>query len=1478
MFDVTVADQLLAENMGLSASAALPVWILRSARRSRFVTHLVLAIVISLAALASAAHADEPLRMLFLGDEGHHHPAAMFELAGPALAATSIETEYSADAAALNADKLAGVDCVLIFRDSGDLSPDQEAALLKFVESGRGLVAVHCASHCFRNSTRYTALVGGRFDRHDSGTFRTVVVDRQHPALRGAGSFETWDETYVHNELSADRQVLMVREHEGGYEPYTWVRRQGAGRVYYTALGHDERTWRHPEFHTLLVAAVRWTTGRVKDDAPPIDYEAISDGLPNYLSGEKWGTEGERLLRKAKPLAPADSQRHIHLPEGLRAELFAAEPDVVKPIAMAFDHRGRLWVAESLDYPNTLRDNPERTGRDQIKICADTDGDGRADRCTVFARDLNIPTSLLPVRDGVLVAVAPHIVLLRDTDGDDVADERRIVLTGFGRRDTHAVLSNLHYGFDNWIYGTVGYSGGTVHAGDEKTSFRQGLLRFQDDGSRFEFLTSTSNNTWGLGFSESGDVFASTANNDHFVHLAIANRYFEQVRGWHAAGSAGIHDHNRIFPIAEDFRQMDWHGGFTAAAGCELYTARRLPERYWGRAALVCEPTGHLVHLDWLVPRGSGFVAREGFNIFASTDPWSAPIAAQTGPDGAIWVLDWYNYVVQHNPTPQGFETGAGNAYVTPHRDQSHGRVWRIVPDEVAGDAKSPSRRDLAGANTAALVTALADDNLHWRLAAQRLLVERQAQEAVEPLRQVVAAGEPAQAVVHALCALDGLGALGRDRNAPRDRPVDPLLRGEVGTWLKHGSPAVRRAVLAVLPRDVESVHGILTSQIVRDRDPAVRLAAMLALAEMPQHQGTAVAVAEALSAAENASDPWIPRAATVAAATAGDLFLTAALKTPAEQVTPALRDAYRIVSEHWARGLTNDQPPEPIVALLSGIGGAAPALAESVLDGLSAGWSVKLPAEARERISPTLIELIRGASPQVTLRAVAFARRSDMAAGLDQVTDALCKDLETVVGDESATTVARLAAARQLVALAAPSRAVPAILAPLSPRIDPALARGLLEAAAETGAAEAAAVLLDSLPQMTPTIRSQTVGLVLSRPAWTRLLLDRLEAGQFNPRDLSIDHEQRLTRHADAKIAERARGLLAAAGRGTNPDRQRVLDELRPLADRRGDPAAGRAVFEKNCAKCHRHSGQGGAIGPDLTGVAARKRPDILAEILDPNRSVEGNFQQYTLVLADGRVLAGLLASETRTTLELVDAEAARHVVLREEIEELEGTSRSLMPEGFEKLPAEELVNLLEFLASPGRYLPLNLAPVASVVSTRGMFYSHDADLERLIFDDWQPKTFEGVPFHLVDPQGQRVANVVMLFGPQGTFPPQMPKRVRLPVNVAASAVHLLSGVSGWGYPLGTRGSISMFVRLVYADGQVEAHPLANGEHFADYIREVDVPGSRLAFRLRGQQIRYLAVKPKRPEVIEAIELVKGPDATAPVVMAVTVETTSPQ
>jgi hypothetical protein len=229
---------------------------------------------------------------------------------------------------------------------------------------------------------------------------------------------------------------------------------------------------------------------------------------------------------------------------------------------------------------------------------------------------------------------------------------------------------------------------------------------------------------------------------------------------------------------------------------------------------------------------------------------------------------------------------------------------------------------------------------------------------------------------------------------------------------------------------------------------------------------------------------------------------------------------------------------------------------------------------------------------------------------------------------------------------------------------------------------------------------------------------------------------------------------------------------------------------------------------------------------------------------------------------------------VLRENIDELLATRKSLMPEGFEKQVGPEAIrDLLEFLIQRGKYLPLDLRKVATIASTRGMFYSAEARAERLIFDDWSPKTFEGVPFQLVDPLGGEAPNAVMFYGPSGAFPPKMPKAVALPCNAPARAIHLLSGVSGWGYPATPAGSVSLIVRLHYADGKTEDHELKNGVHFADYIRVVDVPESKLAFRLRGQQLRYLAVHPQRMEPIEKIELIKGPDGTAPVVMAVTVE-----
>ncbi len=410
-----------------------------------------------------------------------------------------------------------------------------------------------------------------------------------------------------------------------------------------------------------------------------------------------------------QPVATEESMRHLVVPPGFEVKLFASDPEIYKPICMNWDERGRLWIAETVDYPNERQE--EGQGHDRIVICEDTDGDGKADKFTVFAEKLSIPTSMVFSNGGVIVSQAPDMLFLKDTKGDGKADVRKVLFTGWGTRDTHAGPSNMRWGLDNWIYGTVGYSGYNGEVGGQKMSFGAGIFRFKADGSKMEYLASTSNNTWGLGINEEGDVFASTANGNPFVYLGIPNRYYESVRGWSSKTLEMIADTQHFYPITSKVRQVDNHGSYTAGAGAAIYTARAYPKDYWNRVALVAEPTGHLLGKFVVEPKGSGYVGRNDFNMLASDDEWTAPIIGEVGPDGAVWAVDWYNFIVQHNPIPKGFVAGSGGAYETSLRDKTHGRIYRIV----YADAKANQPVNLANASPEQLVETLKNDNMFWR-------------------------------------------------------------------------------------------------------------------------------------------------------------------------------------------------------------------------------------------------------------------------------------------------------------------------------------------------------------------------------------------------------------------------------------------------------------------------------------------------------------------------------------------------------------------------------------------------------------------------------------------------------------------------------------------------------------------------------------------------------------------------------------------
>jgi uncharacterized protein len=839
------------------------------------------------------AWAQRRIEVLFLGHDSRQHPSdvAATHLTW-AVAGSGINISYTTDPNDLNPQTLARYDALLLYANHDEITASQEKALLDFVAGGKGFLPIHSASWSFRNSEEFIELVGAQFRSHRDGTFTADIVNATHPLMQGLEAFETWDETYVHAHHNPDRTILMERVEGDHREPWTWVRTHGNGRVFYTAYGHDHRTWSNPGFHALMRNAILWAVGDQVYaewhglEIPPQQY-GQSAWIPNY-------ERRDPPPQLQEPLSPDASMMHIQVPPGFELTLFASEPDIVKPIAMAWDERGRLWIAETIDYPNDV--SPNGVGRDRIKILEDTNGDGRADSFTVFADGLNIPTGLVFTNGGVIVSRAPDFLFLKDTTGDDRADVREVILTGWGTRDTHAGPSNLRYGFDNRIWGAVGYSGYEGVVDGDSLRFGQAIYRLRPDGRELEHVASFSNNTWGLGFSETGDVFGSTANNTHAVFVGIPHRYARDVKGLPARfGSRKIDGHYEMRPITPNIRQVDVFGGFTSAAGFNLYTARSFPREYWNRIALVSEPTGHLLHRAIVERQGAGYVEMDGWNLLASTDEWVSPVDAQVGPDGAVWIADWYNFIIQHNPTPAGFETGPGNAHHNPLRDKVHGRIYRLA---YRGAPQQPAM-SLHDASAAELVRALSSDNLFWRLTAQRLLVERGNHDVLGQLYRLAQSRAVDElglnpAAVHALWTMHGLGALDGSNRRATSVAVSAL---------RHPAASVRRAAIEVLPASDATLRELLRARLLEDADLNTRLAAVLAVSQLPASDDLGARLYRMSLMEDVAGDEWLGDAVYVASARHHPGFLKAYAAALGEAEFRAL--AERFAAEEAA-------PPAP--------------------------------------------------------------------------------------------------------------------------------------------------------------------------------------------------------------------------------------------------------------------------------------------------------------------------------------------------------------------------------------------------------------------------------------------------------------------------------------------------------------------------------------------------------------------------------------
>ena len=1388
---------------------------------------------------ALAADFQPALRVLFLGDTGHHQPAERFKQLQPVLAARHIEMDYTEALEDLNPAKLAGYDCLMIYANWTKIAPDQEKALLDFVSAGGGFVPLHCASYCFLNSPKYIALVGGLFKSHGTGVFKETIVNQDHPVMQGLSPIESWDESYVHEKLNPDRIVLAERRDASHAEPYTWVRTHGKGRVFYTAWGHDERTWSNPGFLALVENGVRWASANSPDHLTPhtglkpFEYEPSPVPLPNYTKGGRWGAQSEPIRVMQKPLSPEESMPHLVLLPDFDVKLFASEPEIAKPIWMSWDERGRLWIAETVDYPNNMQ--PPGQGHDRIKICEDTDGDGRADKFTVFVDKLSVPTSFVLVNGGVIVVHSGKTEFFKEVDGHVVGTE---LFRGWGTADTHAGPSNLRYGFDNWIWGVVGYSGFNGTVGGKRIRFGQGIYRFKPDGSVLEFVRSSNNNTWGLGFTEDNLVIGSTANGNASMFMAIPNRYYEAVSGWSASRLETIADSQTIYPITEKVRQVDWFGKYTAGAGSAIYTARNFPSEYWNRVQFVGEPTGHLLGKFHLEARGSGFVAHNGRDFLASDDEWTAPICAEVGPDGNLWVIDWYNYIIQHNPTPQGFKSGKGGAYETPLRDKVHGRIYRVSYK----GAKAALSTRLDTATPAELVAALKNDNMLWRMTAQRLLVQRGDKDVVPALCALIRDHGVDSlglnpAATHALWTLKGLGALEGQQNEASEA---------ARAALKHPAAGVRRAALMVAPRDETSAKALFATGVLEDSDAQVRLASLLALSELPPVEPAGGAIFAMLQEKRNSGDQWMPDAATAAAARNDAGFIKAVLasgqfgggetpKTTAKNLLPnpsfenerdnnpigwrkvthsgqpsfALAElghsgvrSVRVLSEQgadaswsatvpvqpgtayklsawiktenlrpargaalgallnvhemqdpvhgatkgllgnndwtrveldfdsgsmtevtinclmggWAQvigtawfddvelvpgamsGLTGPVghvvqlvtanyaqrgPVDSIVATLSALKTAPESAAAPILEGLVSGWPRdKVPtfSDADKKALAGVMEALPDAAKD---RLLALAQRWGQTGIFQADVAAITGRLQNQVADSNLADDQRIAAAGRWIGLQDTLDVANAVLSPVGLLTTPGLASGLIGALAASHNPDTGRALTERWSKYTPSVKRAAASILLHRADWSLTLLDAIENKTIPKGDLPTEQWSQLKLNPNQTVSERARSLAAAAG-AISADRAEIVNKLLPLAKEKGDPARGKEVFTANCAVCHTFNGQGGKIGPELTGLSARDPGEVLIDILDPNRSVEANYRLWNVTTKGGETYSGRLETETQTTVEILDITAQKHVVQRKEIASLEGTMLSIMPNGFEALPPDDLKSLLTYLCHP--------------------------------------------------------------------------------------------------------------------------------------------------------------------------------------------------
>lgn len=975
--------------------------------------------------------------------------------------------------------------------------------------------------------------------------------------------------------------------------------------------------------------------------------------------------------------APEDAVGKMTLPPGLEAKLFASEPEVRQPIFCKCDDRGRLWTIQYLQYPNpaglkrvkvdrfsrTVYDRkPEPPpfgprGADRITILEDTDGDGRADRFHDFVAGLNLCTGVEFGHGGVFVIQAPYLLFYPDRNRDDVPDgDPEVLLDGFGTEDAQSLANHLTWGPDGWLYGL---NGSTTTCRIRGIEFQQGVWRYHPVTHEFELFCEGGGNVFGLTFDRQGRLFYS-ANAGLFWH-GVQGAYYEKNFGKHGP----LHN-----LYAYGFLRNVSYKGQTGRpnTGATIYLGDSFPSQF--RDTFLCgDFLSHTCSWWNVKPQGSTVEAALGGLLLDSHDTWFGATDVCLGPDGAVYVCDFHDQRTAH-PDPDA------------KWDTSNGRIYRVQ----ASGARPSRRLDVAGRSTAELVALLRHPNGWYAQHARRLLAERQDRSAWPALKVLAIQTEDSDLALQGLWAAFGCGAF--------DSALAMAL-------LDHPAEHVRSWTVRLLGDSRQMASPLLARVVaLAQHEPSVIVRAQLAATAKRLPGTQCLSIVQALLRRDLDGDdlhiPWLLWWAIEDKAIADRQRVLDLFAGPDAWKNNLIRGNLTRLMRRYAAAGTADgyaaccrlwkNTPQPdresmLPALYQGLTERSRGLTGVTSSGL-------YDAVAAVGDQPVAPAPVRFEPPTAELRAVilsAWQTRRDAALGTR---------LALEVGLDEAY--------RHLVSQLKPGEPAPRLLEGLAVLSDYArddCIAGVLALAGDgqTDDVRAAALgvlqrfsneaisgaILGGYPRMSETLKSRARDLFFSRPQSSLAFLKLVDDRRVDPAQVPIDQLRRLSLFKNDEIDAAVRKHWGNIQPGTPEeklaDMRRFNNDLRAGS---GDSARGHELFKTHCAVCHKLRDEGVTLGPDLTNTVKGDQDSLLANIVDPSAVVRRDFLSFVVVTKNGVVHSGLIAEQDAASLTLVDAKNQRTRIGRDEIDELNESPTSLMPERMlEQLTPQELRDLFAFL-----------------------------------------------------------------------------------------------------------------------------------------------------------------------------------------------------